>query len=150
MNIVSLETKWSIINKLKLLSELLDSFSSNKKQMKHIRRVVKTYCTGIYEENYLFEDDDKKEVDFFVNEIKEIASRFCKAKDVESYNRSRELLDRYTSEIDAAISKTRLQLAEHHVEAGLGSVYEKAKTLGGIVQQGVSMIRDAVSKKKED
>ena len=82
--------------------------------------------------------------------IKDSVYRFYKAKGIDDYNRAKQMLDKYILELSSAITKTDMKLAESKGRAIFGDVFDKAKSIGDMVNKGVDKIKDAVNKAKEE
>lgn len=150
MSMVSLESTKIILKKFNLFAELLENFSDSKKQIKYIKKMIFTYCLSIEEGEYLINEGEQKDIDYYMRGIKESVYRFYKAKGIDDYNRAKQLLDRYNLEISSAITKTDIKLAESKGRAVFGDVFDKAKSIGDMVNKGVDKIKDAVNKAKEE
>lgn len=150
MSMVSLESTKIILTKFNLFAELLENFSDSKKQIKHIKKMVVTYCLCIEEGEYLINESDQKDIDYYMMGIKDSVYRFYKAKGIDDYNRAKQMLDKYILELSSAITKTDMKLAESKGRAIFGDVFDKAKSIGDMVNKGVDKIKDAVNKAKEE
>ena len=145
MNIVSVETKLVILKKFRLFTQLLGSVSDSKKQLKYAKKLIFVECKNINKGEYLLSEKDFTEIDVFMSELKEIAVRFTKVKNTDNYNRAKEKLSRFNENLTAAITKAEIAQAEEKGREIVGTVIEKAKTIGEFVNKGVNKIKETLS-----
>ncbi len=150
MSMVSLESTKNILKKFNLFAELLENFSDSKKQIKHIKKMVDTYCLCIENGEYLINESDQKNIDYYMMGIKDSVYCFYKVKGIDAFNRAKQMLDKYILELLAEITKTDMKLSEAKGRAIFGTAFDKAKSIGEVVNKGVDKIKDAVNKAKEE
>ena len=131
MSIAYLENKLQTLEKFKFFVDLIGRFADSKKQMSHIRKIIFLEFDFIESDSFRLEENDNRSVEYYVSEIKDIVTRFKKAKKVDDYNRAGELLKRCTLEIAEAIKST---------EAAMIDAKEKAEM--ETVAVGISIIGD--------
>lgn len=106
MNLISIETKLSMLKRLNVCSTLLQTFCDLKKQIRHTYKLVFSYCKHLRRDHYLLEDGDKGDVELFASDIKDIALRFrsaSKRKSIKGFNRATELLARFVEQLEKSI-----------------------------------------------
>ncbi len=148
MSIASLETKFNILKNLNLFANLLKSFSDSKKQLRYIRRMLHTYSLEANDKNFLIEEAEKEEIDYFITEIQKITHRLSKTNKPLEYKRLSQSLDVWQSELNKAIIKTEALLVEAKGRATLGNLFEKAKNIGDSITQtienGIGKIKSTI------
>ena len=132
MSIAYLESKLNTLEKFKFFTDLMERFSDSKKQMNLIKRIIFLEFDSIESDSFRLEENDNRSVEYYVSEIRDIVTRFSKAKKVDEYNRARELLKRCSLEIAEAIRSTKDAVADEK---------EKAEILAELPEKGVSIQR---------
>ena len=148
MSIIRLETKLGILKKLDLLANLLKSFSDSEKQIRYIRKMLRTYAKESSEKNFLLGENEKDDIEYFNSEMQKIAFRLQRAKKPDDFKRLSQALQLCHTEIGKAIAKTEFQLAEVKGKAALGNLFEKAKNIGDTIthsiEHGIEKIKSTV------
>lgn len=137
MSITRLETKLGILKRLDLLANLLKSFLDSKKQIRYIRKMLRTYAKESSEKNFLFGENEKDDIEYFNSEMRKIALRLQRAKKPDDFKRLSQALQLCHTELSKAITKTEFQLAEVKGKATLGNLFEKAKSIGDTITHGI-------------
>ena len=144
MSIAYLESKLRTLEKFKFFAELMQKFADSKKQMTHIRKIIFLEFESIETNSFPLDENDNRSVEYYISEIKDIVTRFEKAKKVEDYNRARELLNRCSLEIDEAIKSTKDDIVDAKGKAAMESVAAGISAVGDIFHMGVSRLKKAV------
>ena len=82
MSIAYLESKLRTLEKFKFFAELMQKFSDSKKQMTHIKKIIYLEFESIETDSFPLDENDNRSVEYYISEIKDIVTRFEKAKKV--------------------------------------------------------------------
>ena len=129
-----------------MFANFLQIFANDKKQIKCIRKMIFLYYTNKNDEDYLLNETDKKEIDYFTNGIRNLSISFYKAKNIDDYNRSKQMLERYQSELSASIEQTKLKLVELRGQDIVEKSLKKIKHIGSVVNDRIDKIKSTVNK----
>lgn len=141
MSIAYLESKLHTLEKFKFFTELMQRFADSKKQMSHIRKIIRLEFKSIETDSFPLDENDNRSIKYYTSEINDIVARFEKAKKVEDYNRARELLNRCSLEIAEAIKSAREDIADAKDQVAMDNVAMAISTVSDIFNIGVHRLR---------
>jgi len=125
MSITGASVALTIFQKLDLFIELLQKFSDSKKQLRCILKMLNRFSKSISEKHIFLDEDARKDIEYFLDRIKEISRRLHRAKNADHYKRASQELPHIKLDLSKAIKATSTHLFEERAKSILKNIEDR-------------------------
>lgn len=142
---VSLEKKLSQFEKYLLLAQVAECYSADKAAVRALRKVTCREIKSLKESCFPMESGDLRQLFESIGGLKDILTKFVKAKRYELYRLAEEQLSEYINRLQKQIADTKeLLRLKPGVQETIDSTVSKAIELKNAIGRGVEHLKKTV------